>query len=60
MITSLVLYRALFPRRDVFPLVLPTSGMARRVKEARIHKNLTPELLCLYYRHTVERANWLF
>ena len=39
-----VLYGALFPRRDVFPLVPPPSEITRRVKEARVHKKLAPEL----------------
>ena len=58
-----VLYRALFPRQGLFPLVPPQSEMPRRAKEARVHKKLAHELLCSYHRGTVDRAkvqNWIF
>ena len=40
-------YRALFPRRDLFPLVPPPSEMARMAKEACVHKKLAPRALVL-------------
>ena len=45
-----VLYRALFPGWDLFPLVLPQSEVARRTKEACIHKNLNT--VCSKWRLT--------
>ena len=58
-----VLYQALFPRRVLFPLVPPTSEMARRSEGSARSQKARPELLCAYHRGNVERAevqNWLF